>query len=85
MTFEKPDQNEWIKERTKFHEKRGLSPENALKLAGEESETPRKIFIMGMKRNPESGEMMREETMKEIEKEMEKRGTTKEKPSTDYH
>ncbi|MDP2677055.1 MAG: hypothetical protein Q8O83_05245 [bacterium] len=83
MAIEEPniEKEGWIAKRAEFHQSKGMSGDEAYEKALEESETEGKK-MEGMYADPQTGEVMTEETRKKIEKEMKEKGADKERPGT---
>ena len=83
MGFDQPniEKGDWIKKRTEFYTLQGLENDVAYEKALEDVEKGGKK-IGGMYQDPNTGEVITEETRKKIAKEMEEKGTEREQPSS---
>lgn len=73
--------NDWVEERAKFHQTNGMDRDAAYEKALEESKIEGRK-VSGMYSDPQTGEVMTEETRKKIEEERRKKGAKKEQPGT---
>lgn len=81
MSMEQQPNNDWVEKRAKFHESQGMDRDVAYEKALEESKEKGEE-IAGMYSDPQTGEVMKEETRKKIEEERRKKGAKKEQPGT---